>query len=96
MEIHPVIASILQAPVVQQQQEAEKARRLRKGERFRSVIARLDHEAVHPVEDIEKTEPIHQGREEEIRRLTPHSRQTIAEQTASTDEDDHPHIDVTA
>lgn len=95
-EISPFIASVLQSPVVQKQQTAEKSAQLRRQQELRRNIAAEGDRYQHVVESPEEIKPIHDERDDDPTRQRKPRRRPANPDGTDDDTDQPPRLDVTA
>jgi len=89
-QLNPLTGSIVQTPLVQQQQTDQKTRQLRRAEELRKNIAARDDQTEHQVESTDRLAAIEDSHE------NPQQRRGKSKRRPAAPEDDTGHIDTTA
>lgn len=87
--LNPIAGSILQGPQASQEQSADKVRQLRRQRQMQRNIAVQDEQMEYQVESAEELSAIREERDSDHRRRQP-------PQYPAADDNDEPHIDLTA
>lgn len=90
-QFDPLTASILQTPLLQQQQATEKARQLRRAQDLRKGVDDRDDELEHQVENTEEVTPVDDGNPD-----TQQKDKERKKQGKNAPDNGKPHIDLTA
>lgn len=92
--INPLAGSYAQSTQVQRQQSADKQRQVRRTQVVQKNVALQDDQLEHQVESSEELPPLHDEQPEHEQQKR--RKRGGADTNADENEDDHPHLDLTA